>query len=80
MKVKLTDRASIPAVVADLTLDEKMALAGAHTACHTTAIPDRDIPSISLTDGATGVNGVQVMLDYATATERTKEEQIAAGR
>ena len=77
MKVKLTDRASIPAVVADLTLDEKMALAGAHTACHTTAIPDRDIPSISLTDGATGV---QVMLDYATATERTKEEQIAAGR
>lgn len=80
MKVKLTDRASIPAVVADLTLDEKMVLAGAHTACHTTAIPDRDIPSISLTDGATGVNGVQVMLDYATATERTKEEQIAAGR
>ena len=65
-KTKLTDSASIPAVVAELTLEEKLKLVGEYTACHTYAIPERDIPALCLMDGATGPNGVQAVLDYIT--------------
>jgi beta-glucosidase len=75
MRNQLTDRSSIPGVIAQLTLEEKANLVGAYTACHTFAIPDMKIPAISLTDGVTGVNGCQVVLDYATANERTPAEK-----
>lgn len=65
-RTKLTDAASIPAVVAGLTLEEKLDLVGEYTACHTYAIPELDIPALCLMDGATGPNGVQAVLDYIT--------------
>lgn len=69
MRAKLTNRESIPVVIADLTLDEKLNLVGAYKACHTLAIPDMDIPALCLMDGVTGINGVQVVLDYITAPD-----------
>lgn len=69
MRAKLTDNASIPSIIADLTLDEKLNLVGAYKACHTLAVPDMDIPALCLMDGVTGINGVQVVLDYITAPD-----------
>ena len=69
MRAKLTNHDSIPQVIEVLTLDEKLNLVGAYKACHTLAIPDMDIPAICLMDGVTGVNGVQVVLDYITAPD-----------
>lgn len=69
MRAKLTNSDSIPQVIDDLTLDEKLNLVGAYKACHTLVIPDMDIPAICLMDGVTGVNGVQVVLDYITAPD-----------
>lgn len=66
MRAKLTNRDSISQVIRDMTLNEKLNLVGAYKACHTLAIPDMDIPAICLMDGATGVNGVQAVLDYIT--------------
>ncbi|MCC8105189.1 MAG: glycoside hydrolase family 3 C-terminal domain-containing protein [Clostridiales bacterium] len=63
-RAKLTDINSIPQVIADLTLDEKLNLVGEYGACHTLEIPDMNIPSVYLLDGATGVNGAQVILDF----------------
>ena len=56
-RTKLTDQNSIEQVLRELTLDEKLNLAGQFTALSTLAIEDMDIPSISLVDGVTGVNG-----------------------
>jgi beta-glucosidase len=69
MRARLTNRDSIPQVIADLTLDEKLNLVGAYKACHTLEVPDMDIPAICLMDGVTGVNGVQAVLDYITAPD-----------
>ncbi len=69
MPAKLTDRASIPAVVAKLTLDEKISLLRAETSICTTSIPAHDIPSIVLTDGVTGINFVQLVLDFFDRVE-----------
>lgn len=69
MRAKLTNRDSIPAVIAGLTLDEKLNLVGAYKACHTLAIPEMDIPALRLMDGVTGINGLQVVLDYLTAPD-----------
>ena len=69
MRSKLTDFSSIPAVIKDLTLEEKAQLVAAYTACHSYEIPDMDISSIVMTDGATGVNGGQVAMDYFFSPE-----------
>ena len=76
MRKQLTDRSSIPGVVAELTLEEKLNLAGAYEACHTLAIPDMDIPSLCLADGVTGVNGAQVVLDYTTSPKRNTDPEL----
>lgn len=67
MKAKLIDKSSIKSVIENMTLDEKLNLVGEYTACHTFAMPDMEIPALSLADGATGVNGTQMILDYITA-------------
>ena len=69
MRTRLTNTASIPSVISNLTLDEKLNLVGAYKACHTLAVPDMDIPALCLMDGVTGINGVQVILDYITAPD-----------
>ena len=52
-----------------LSLDEKLRLIGQYQACTTYAIPEKGIPSLSLADGATGVNGTHVILDYMSQPE-----------
>lgn len=79
MRHKLTNLASIPDVIADMTLDEKLNLVGAYKACHTLEIPDMNISALNLTDGATGVNGVQVILDYITAPENKNDPELRRG-
>ena len=75
MRKKLTDKNSISAVLAELTLDEKLNLVGEYSACRTLAIPDMDIPSLCLMDGVTGVNGTQGLLDYITSPERAGSQE-----
>lgn len=69
MLTKLTVRSSIPAVLAELTTDEKLRLLRAETAIHSTALPDHDIPSMVLTDGVTGINFAQLTLDFKDTLE-----------
>lgn len=69
MRAKLTNLDSIRSVLADMTLEEKLNMVGAYKACHTLEISDMNIPAIRLMDGATGINGVQVVLDYITAPD-----------
>lgn len=80
MRAKLCGLSSIPAVLKDLTLEEKANLVAAYTACHTYAIPDMDIPAIVLADGATGVNGSQMMMDYFFSPEHGQEGMVAISR
>lgn len=78
MRTKLTDIQSIPLVAEDMTEEEKLNLVGAWRACHTLEIPDMDIPALCLMDGATGVNGTQIILDYITSPDVIKDEKNAA--
>jgi len=78
MATKLTDRTSIPAVIAELTLDEKISLLRADSAIRSTAIPAHDIPSIVMTDGVTGINFSQLSLDFFDQVE-DKSALMAAG-
>lgn len=64
MRTKLTNAASIPGVIADMTTEEKVKFLILPTPCISQAIPDMDIPSVVLADGATGVNGTHIMLDF----------------
>ena len=80
MRAKLTGLSSIPAVLKDLTLEEKANLVAAYTACHSYAVPDMDIPAIVLADGATGVNGSQMMMDYYFSKEHGAEGMAVISR
>lgn len=64
MRTKLTDEASIRQVISELSLEEKMRFLIAVSACVSYSVEDMDIPSMVWEDGATGVNGTQVMLDF----------------
>ena len=77
MCAKLSDLQSIPQVVAEMTLDEKLDMVGCYRACHTRPIPDMDVPAIYLMDGATGLNGTHVVLDYITAPCRADAPRTA---
>lgn len=78
-RTKLTDQNSIEQVLRELTLDEKLNLAGQFTALSTLAIEDMDIPSISLVDGVTGVNGGQISIDYGTNPANAEKNGRPAG-
>ena len=77
MRAKLSDLQSIPQVVAEMTLDEKLDMVGCYRACHTRPIPDMDVPAIYLMDGATGLNGTHVVLDYLTDPCRADDPRTA---
>ncbi len=64
MRTKLTDEASIRNVIRDMTLEEKMNLIITPSPCITYCIEDMEIPPLILADGATGVNGTHIMLDF----------------
>lgn len=75
-RTKLTDKASIPGVLKDLTLDEKLNLIGAYKACDTLAIPDMDIPSTCWMDGATGVNATAPTFNFVTDPEYGQDHKM----
>ena len=77
MRAKLCGLQSIPQVVADMTLEEKLDMVGCYRACHTRPIPDMDVPAIYLMDGATGLNGSHVVLDYLTDPCRADDPRTA---
>lgn len=52
-RVKLNGKDSIPAVINGMTLEEKVSMLSAVSACMTKAIPELDIPMIRLYDGVT---------------------------
>lgn len=54
MRAKLSNLQSIPQVVAEMTLDEKLDMVGCYRACHTRPIPDMDVPAIYLMDARPG--------------------------
>lgn len=66
-RTKLTDRKSIPAVIREMTLEEKISLLAASSACRTTEIAELGIPAIRLYDGATGVNFTEHVVDYVNS-------------
>ncbi len=85
MRAKLTNEASISAVLADMTLEEKANMLIAAGPCPSYAIPDMDIPSIILADGATGANGTHIILDFLLemmkrAAAASKEQGAAPKR
>ena len=63
MAAKLTDRASIPAVIAEMTLEEKALLCTGDSNFTTYPIERLGIPRIWLLDGATGINLGQLYAD-----------------
>lgn len=71
-RATLTNQESIPAVIEDMTVWEKLNLVGAYKACDTLAIPDMNIPSTCWMDGATGVNGTAPTFNYVTDPEKGK--------
>ncbi len=79
MSTKLTDRASIPAVLAELSLDEKIRLLRAESAIRSTALPAHGIPSICMTDGVTGINFSQLAMDYMDQVEDKMSLMSAGG-
>ena len=64
MRTKLTNEASIKKVINEMTLEEKMNFIITSSPCISYSIEDMDIPSLILADGATGVNGTHIMLDF----------------
>ena len=63
MCVKLSDERSIPSVIAQMTLEEKALLVTGNSTFTTYPIKRLGIPSVSLLDGATGVNLFQLYQD-----------------
>ncbi len=75
----LTDKASIPALVAEMTLEEKAALITGASPFHTRALDQYGIPPALLLDGGTGVNNMQLMIDLLyQASEEVLHLDIAA--
>ena len=63
MTVKLKDRASISAVIAEMTLEEKALFVTGDSAFTTFGIERLGIPSARVLDGGTGVNFYQYYTD-----------------
>ena len=64
MRSRLTDEASISKVIREMTLEEKMNFIITTSPCISFSMRDMDIPPLVLADGATGVNGTHIMLDF----------------
>ena len=81
----LTDEASIPDVVSELTLLEKAMLCGGSTAFETHAVQRLGIPTLTMADGHNGVNIFHLFGNYVPhAADRAgldlERSQIAQGK
>lgn len=73
MVKKLTDKASIPAVIDEMTLEEKATLVTGGATFETAPIPRLGIPSVTLLDAGSGVNLRQYLSNLLnTGRLRTK--------
>ena len=61
---KLTDEVSIEEIISELALEEKVKFLTTITASISYSVKERDIPALILADGATGVNGTHIILDF----------------
>lgn len=68
-EIQLRTEDDIDAVLQTMSLEEKLALIGQATACTSRAFAQLGIESLRFMDGATGINGVQAVLDYITDPE-----------
>lgn len=75
MRAQLNNLESIPTVIADMTTEEKVNLLGAYTALGTKPYPELNIPPIYLSDGATGINGSQIVNDFVTSPDNVEHLQ-----
>ena len=72
---KLTNRASIPELLKDMSLDEKLTLLTGRSAFLAGGCPERDIPNPLFLDGGTGFNTMQMEIE---ASYRVIEEKNGA--
>ena len=72
---KLTNRASIPELLKDMSLDEKLTLLTGRSAFLAGGCPERDIPNPLFLDGGTGFNTMQMEIE---ASYRVMEEKNGA--
>ena len=72
---KLTNRASIPDLLKDMSLDEKLTLLTGRSAFLAGGCPERDIPNPLFLDGGTGFNTMQMEIE---ASYRVREEKNGA--
>lgn len=73
MAVKLTNKASISSVIAQMTLEEKVTLLVGETMFKSPAMEKYGIPSVYYLDGGTGANYMQMFMDVHT---RMYKDQI----
>ncbi|KNY28852.1 glycoside hydrolase family 3 C-terminal domain-containing protein [Pseudobacteroides cellulosolvens] len=64
MSRKLTDKESIPAVINDMTLEEKASLITGMSVFRTCGIEHLGIPPVLLLDGGTGINFMQLYQEF----------------
>jgi len=79
MAIKLTDRASVSAVMAEMTLEEKAALVTGVTSYGTAAIPRLGIPAALLIDNGCGVNLRQYLQELLSNGKLTSKNGIGTG-
>lgn len=72
MSIRLTDKASVPAVVAEMTLEEKARLVTGEFPFTTAGIKRLGIPPMRPLDGHTGINMGQLRSDMASKTLANK--------
>ena len=77
--VKLTDQASIPSVIQQMTLEEKALLLTGASSFTTYAVDRLGIPSCTVLDGGTGINSMQYWGDVYTRmlVRRAKEKGVS---
>lgn len=71
MRIQFTDAASIPEVIRQMTLEEKISfIAMAHPSTNSISeVKEMGVPALQTLDGATGVNGTNRMLDFLYGRE-----------
>lgn len=71
----LTDEQSIPALLKQMTVREKLDLLIGSSFFRTTAMPQYGIPSLLYLDGATGVNMLQYVMELISEYRRNNPEE-----
>ncbi|OUP84009.1 hypothetical protein B5F07_09170 [Lachnoclostridium sp. An169] len=78
---KLTDESSIPALLREMTVEEKIDLLIGRSSFSTAEMPKYGIPSLIYLDGATGVNMLQYVCELlAEEIRREKKEKKNEGQ